>query len=268
MAGQIVSELNQLRATNLSLAAGYATLYQGSSATGASPGVAVTNTTVFNGNLSAVEGAGLQPAIGTAAAAGPTFPSPHDIQIQAHLFNFRARTTGRVAFMTRASQVAHRLGRSNSIRADQGQPNTAVHPISIGSIKQTGFGVTISAPLSGTGQPFAIGQNFQAGTGAVILGGPGKIIGDNVSIGAARSWTGVPSAAARPWELERTCSTRRSRREATFKREQFGLTVSSLGSSRSNRNGERRAGRGAGLAQASHCIVDPKRWTTRATCIC
>ena len=62
LAGQIVSELNQLRATNLSLAAGYATLYQGNSATGASPGVAVTNTTVFNGNLSAVEGAGLQPS--------------------------------------------------------------------------------------------------------------------------------------------------------------------------------------------------------------
>ena len=36
---QIVSELNQLRTTNLTLAAGYDQLYQGQAATGASPGV-------------------------------------------------------------------------------------------------------------------------------------------------------------------------------------------------------------------------------------
>ena len=37
--GQIVSELDQLRSTNLTLAAGYVQLYQGQAATGASPGV-------------------------------------------------------------------------------------------------------------------------------------------------------------------------------------------------------------------------------------
>ena len=193
LAGQIVSELNQLRSTNLTLAAGYVQLYQGQSATGASPGVPATVTTVFNGNLAAVEGAGQQPGSPTAATPflppgrGPTFRSPHQGQVQGLLYGFRARATGRVVFMTRAGQVAHRLGRSNSIRADQGQPPIAAQQINIGSITQTGFGVTISAPLSATrtsAPPFTIGQNFQADTGAVILGGPGRSIGNNVSIGA------------------------------------------------------------------------------------
>jgi hypothetical protein len=180
LAGQIVSELNQLRSTNLSLAAGYVTLYQGNSATGVSPGVDPTVTGVNNGYLAVIEGAGQQPA---PPGAGPTFPSPHQGQVQGLLYGFRARATGRVVFRIRASQVAHSLGRSNSIRADQGLPNNVVQPINIGLIAQTGFGVTISAPLSGTGESFTIGQNFQADTGAVILGGPGRIIGDNVSIG-------------------------------------------------------------------------------------
>ena len=156
LAGQIVSELNQLRSTNLTLAAGYVQLYQGQSATGANPGVAATVTTVFNGNLAAVEGAGQQPGSATAATPflppgrGPAFLSPHRGQVQGLLRGFRARATGRDAFMTRAGQVAHRLGRSNSIRADQGQPPIAAQQINIGSIAQTGFGVTISAPLSAT----------------------------------------------------------------------------------------------------------------------
>lgn len=188
-ARQIVSELNQLRSTNLSLAAGYVTLYQGNSATGASPGVDPAVTTVFNGNLAAVEGAGRQPpATGsTAPGVGPTFLSHRQDQVQGLLYGFRARATGRVVFKTRAGQVAHRLGRSNSIRADQGQTPIAAQTINIGSIAQTGFGVTISAPLSATaaGAPaFTIGQNFQADTGAVILGGPGRSIGNDVSIGA------------------------------------------------------------------------------------
>jgi carbonic anhydrase/acetyltransferase-like protein (isoleucine patch superfamily) len=190
LATQIVNELNTLRTTNLTLAAGYVTLYQGQSATGTSPGVPPTVTTVFNGNLAAVEGASQQPGSQTATTPflppgpGPLFPSPHQGQVQGLLYGFRARVTGRTNFLTRASHVAHSLGRGNSIRADQGQPPIAVQTINIGSIAQTGFGVTISAPLSGTGEPFAIGQNFRADTGAVILGGPGKVIGDNVSIGA------------------------------------------------------------------------------------
>jgi len=187
---QIVNELKQLLSTNLTLAAGYVQLYQGQAATGASPGVEATVTTVFNGNLAAVEGAGQQPGSPTAATPflppgrGPTFLSHRKDQVQGLLRGFRARATGRVVFMTRAGQVAHSLGRSNSIRADQGQPPIAAQQINIGSIAQTGSGVTISAPLSGTGAAFTIGQNFQAATGAVIMGAPGLIIGDNVSIGA------------------------------------------------------------------------------------
>ena len=162
-ARQIVSELNQLRTTNVSLAPGYAFLYQGQSATGASPGVPANVTTVFNGNLAAVRGAGQQPAGTTAAPAvgvGPTFPSPHLVQVQQGkvvpvqvrglLSGFRARVTGGVAFKTSAHEVAHHLGRSNSILADQGQPPIAQQAINIGSIAQTGSGVTINAPLSAT----------------------------------------------------------------------------------------------------------------------
>jgi carbonic anhydrase/acetyltransferase-like protein (isoleucine patch superfamily) len=77
----------------------------------------------------------------------------------------------------RAGQVAHRLGHANAIRADEGQP------IAIGSIARTGSRVTINSPLGGT---LSIGQNFQADTGAVILGGPNvnANIGDDVTIGA------------------------------------------------------------------------------------
>ena len=73
----------------------------------------------------------------------------------------------------RTWQVAFHLGRANSIRADEGQP------ITIGSIGHTGLHVTINSPLGGT---LTIGQDFHAGTGAVILGGPGvnAKLGDNV----------------------------------------------------------------------------------------
>ena len=123
---------------------------------GPAPGSTANVTTVFNGNLAAVEGAGQQPGSATAATpsasghVGPTFLSHRHDQVQGLLYGFRARATGRVVFMTRAGQVAHSLGRSNSIRADQGQPPIARSTINIGSIAQTGFGVTISAPLSAT----------------------------------------------------------------------------------------------------------------------
>jgi carbonic anhydrase/acetyltransferase-like protein (isoleucine patch superfamily) len=202
-ARQIVSELDQLRSTNLTLAAGYVQLYQGQAATGPSPGVDPAVSTVFNGNLAAVEGAGQQPGSATPATPfvtpgaaagvqpflppgrGPTFLSHRHDQVQGLLRGFRARATGRDVFVTQqAGHVAHRLGRSNSIRADQGQPPIAAQQINIGSIAQTGFGVTISAPLKGTGTTFTINQNFRADTGAVIIGAPGLRIGDNVSIGA------------------------------------------------------------------------------------
>src|SRR5271157_4839635 len=180
------SELNgvgsQLTA-NLSVAAGYSTLYQGQSATGTSPGVATTVTGINNGNLATVEGANSEPGSPTASTAylppgtGPQFPSPTQGLVQGLLFNFPARITGAVVFNERAGDVAHRLGRSNSIRADMGKS------ITIGSIGHTGTGVTINSP---TGGALTIGHNFVAGNNATILGGSSStkaVIGDNVTIG-------------------------------------------------------------------------------------
>ena len=168
---------------NQSLATGYNTLYQGQSATGASPGVAATVTGVYNGNLAAVEGASSQPGSPTATTAylppgtGPKFPSPNQGLVTGLLSNFPARVTGGVVFNERAGEVAHHLGRSNSIRADLGQP------ITIGSIGQTGTGVTINSPAGGQ---LTIGQNLVAGNNATILGDSSTtkvVIGDNVTIG-------------------------------------------------------------------------------------
>jgi len=180
------SELNgvgsQLTA-NLSVAAGYSTLYQGQSATGASPGIPTTVTGIYNGNLAAIEGANSKPGSATATTAylppgtGPQFPSPTQGLVQGLLFNFPARITGAVVFNERAGDVAHRLGRSNSIRADMGQS------ITIGSIGHTGIGVTINSPSGGA---LTIGHNFVAGNNATILGGTSTtkaVIGDNVTIG-------------------------------------------------------------------------------------
>ena len=147
-------------ANSLSLAAGYITLYQGQSATGASPGVDPTVTGVNNGNLATIEGAGSQPGSPTASTAflppgtGPAFPSPHQGLVPGLLYGFRARVTGGDQVPLPRRSIAHHLGRSNSIRADQGQP------ITIGSISQTGNGVTINSPLGGQ---LTIGQNFVAG---------------------------------------------------------------------------------------------------------
>jgi carbonic anhydrase/acetyltransferase-like protein (isoleucine patch superfamily) len=177
------SALNKQLAANLSLAQGYNTLYQGQSATGASPGVDPTVVSgINNGNLAAVEGASQQPGSPTAntpflpPGTGPKFPSPTQGLVAGNLNNFRARVTGGAIFHSRARNVAHSLGRSNSIRADLGQP------ITIGSISHTGLGVTINSP--GGGQ-LTIGENFVAGNNATILGDAATktVIGDNVTIG-------------------------------------------------------------------------------------
>jgi carbonic anhydrase/acetyltransferase-like protein (isoleucine patch superfamily) len=169
---------------NLSLRAGYITLYQGQSATGVSPGVPGTRTGVFNGNLAAITGSNNQPGSATAATpylppgAAPKYPSPRRGLVAAPLPNFTARATGNAAIAQRARFAQSSLGRRNSIRADQGQP------IAIGSIARTGESVTINAPNGGA---LAIGQRFAAGPGAVILGGASgtnSVIGDDVSVGA------------------------------------------------------------------------------------
>jgi carbonic anhydrase/acetyltransferase-like protein (isoleucine patch superfamily) len=177
-----LTNVAKLLQANLSLAYGYNQLYQGQSATGASPGVDPSVTGINNGNLSAIEGTSQQPGSPTASTpylppgSAPKFPSPHQGLVPARLFGFRARVTGGAVFNSRAASIAHSVGRGNSIRADQGQP------IAIGSIGHTSNNVTINSPQGGQ---LTIGTNFAAGNGAVILsGGTVKaVIGNNVSIG-------------------------------------------------------------------------------------
>jgi carbonic anhydrase/acetyltransferase-like protein (isoleucine patch superfamily) len=177
-----LSALNSQLAANQSLGTGYNTLYQGQSATGASVGIPTTVTGIFNGNLATVLGANSEPGSPTASTAylpagtSPKFPSATQGLVQVILNNFPARITGAVVFNQLAGEVAHRLGRSNSIRADMGET------INIGSIGHTGNGVTINSP----GGALTIGQNFVAGNNATILGGGSTtkvVIGDNVTIG-------------------------------------------------------------------------------------
>ena len=197
----IFSELNSTLSRNMALAAGYTSLYQGTAATGVSYAVDPTVVSgVFNGNLAAVSGTSAQPGNATSSAAtgvnfepsksGPRFPGPRQPSIEGNLYNFKSRVTGDARFADRARKVQSSLGRSNSIRADQGQP------IKFGGAVATGKAVTIIAPLGGstttgtvTSKPvggLTFGNNFQAGNGAVVLGGTansGYTIGDNVSVG-------------------------------------------------------------------------------------
>lgn len=179
-----LAALSKSLTANLSLGAGYVTLYQGQSSTGVNPAVPTSRTGIFNGNLAAVTGSNNQPGSATATTAylppgaAPRFPSPRRGLARASLPGFTARATGNAAIDQRARFVQSSLGRRNSIRADQGQA------ITIGSIASTGESVTINAPYGGA---LAIGQRFSAGPGAVILdGGSGAkaVIGDDVSIGA------------------------------------------------------------------------------------
>lgn len=180
----ILSNLKSSLTLNADLAAGYTNLYQGNSSTGVNPGSATATASAgpFNGFLPNVEGASPEPGSSfvpgePSTRVGPSFPSPTHGAVQGLLFNFRARVIGQVVFGQVAKVVNSVLGGANSIRADEGQP------ITIGSITQTGNNVTITSPLSGN---LTIGQNFVAGNGAVILGGPTvkAVIGDNVNIGA------------------------------------------------------------------------------------
>jgi carbonic anhydrase/acetyltransferase-like protein (isoleucine patch superfamily) len=181
-----------LLANHESLAAGYTTLYQGNKATG--PSVGTTNSTVFNGDLATVEGTSREPGPSNGVkfepgTIGPKFLHRPGQLVEANFAQFRARVIGGVVFNDRPANIAHHLGKRNSIRADQGQP------ITIDSIAQTGRAVTISSPLGGavttggvtttTGQ-VVIGREFRADDGAVLLGGPDAVtrLGDAVTLGA------------------------------------------------------------------------------------
>jgi carbonic anhydrase/acetyltransferase-like protein (isoleucine patch superfamily) len=176
-----VSTIKSTLSENESLATGYSQLYQGNSATGASPGANPTLGGINNGNLAAILGANLQPGPSSAAfepsKSGPRFLTPHQGLVGVQLSNFPARLTGNVEIHMRARQAAHHLGRANAIRADQGQP------IVIGSIARTGFHVTINSPLGGT---LTIGDGFRTGSHVVLLSGPNvnAKLGDDVQIGS------------------------------------------------------------------------------------
>jgi carbonic anhydrase/acetyltransferase-like protein (isoleucine patch superfamily) len=175
-----VATIQKTLSENQSLSTGYNQLYQGTSATGVNPGANPAISGIFNGNLAAVLGIGFDPGPSSASfeksKAAPEFLSPFLGLVQVTLNTFPGRITGAVSINMRVGQAAHHLGRANAIRGDQGGP------ITIGSIAHTGRHVTINAPLGGT---LTIGQNFQAGDGAVILGGPNvnAKIGDNVTVG-------------------------------------------------------------------------------------
>jgi carbonic anhydrase/acetyltransferase-like protein (isoleucine patch superfamily) len=172
----------QLLSDNVALAAGYTNLYQGNSATGSFGALGVLSTSgpngTFNGNLAAVEGSSREPGSPTVkfepSPVGPKFVGPSGKLVEGDYPRLRARVIGGVTFNEHLFEVAHMLGRSDSIRADEGQP------ISFASAIQLGTGVTIHAPLNGK---LSVGKNFQAGDHSVILGGPGASIGDNVIVG-------------------------------------------------------------------------------------
>ena len=174
------STLKQILSASENLAAGYTSLYQGNSATGANTGSNPTIGGISNGYLPGIEGASQSPGssyISGTKKVGPQFLTPQQYVIGSLLANFPARIVGPVIFEDqRALELATHLGRANSIRADEGQP------ITIGSIAHTGPHVTINSPLGGS---LTIGENFRAGTGAVILGGPSvnAQIGNNVTVG-------------------------------------------------------------------------------------
>jgi carbonic anhydrase/acetyltransferase-like protein (isoleucine patch superfamily) len=181
VASSDVTTIKQTLSENASLAAGYAQLYQGNSATGASPGANPLVTGINNGNLATILGVGQEPGPSSASfepsKSAPEFLSPRQGPVGSLLSSFPARLTGKVVVDMRAAQAANHLGRANAIRADQGQP------ITIASIAHTGSHVTINSPLGGT---LTVGEDFRAGSGSVILGGPNvnAKFGNNVTIGA------------------------------------------------------------------------------------
>ena len=196
---KILADLTTALTRGSQLASGYTALYEGNAATGINTGVdPAVSPGVFNGNLAAVSGTSQQPGPTSATSptgitfepskSGPKFPGPHTPQVEADLYNFRARVTGDVRFGSRVKVAGHKFGRSNSVRGDQGQP------IAFYSSPNTGKGVTITSPLGGSSTSgtttttvggIAIGTGFQAGNGAVVLGGPtiSYAIGQDVSIG-------------------------------------------------------------------------------------
>ncbi len=198
---QTSKDLSTLLTRETALALGYTNLYQGNSATGVNPGVPSTVTGVNNGNLATVTGASQEPGAATSSVAtginfeptakvGPKFIGPFKPSVEGDLYSFKARVIGDVRFNARANQVQHALGKSNSIRADAGQP------FKFASAPTTGSNVTITSQLGGvttsgttttTTGALTFGTGFVAQQGVVIAGGgtaASFTFGNNVTIGA------------------------------------------------------------------------------------
>ena len=186
----------KILADNSSLAGGYATLYQGGGATGgaASAGpvpsaVAATGSTIFFGALNTVLGVSSEPTstrgVNFEAASGtPSFvvsrAKPTVFAAVAPNLSYRinSRIVGAVTFQTQtAGAVLGLLGRSDSIRADEGQP------ILIGSIARLGNHVSIHAPggtvstattttVNTVTQVAAIGATTTSNSTTVVTPGP------------------------------------------------------------------------------------------------
>lgn len=195
----VAKNLSTTLTRETALALGYTYLYQGNSATGANSGVPPSVTGVYNGSLAPVTGASQEPGAATSTVAtginfeptkptGPKFIGPHRPSVEGSLYNFKARVTGDVRFNAQAIQVQHALGRSNSIRGDQGQPiKFASAPVtgSYVTITSRNAGVTISGTTTTVTGALSIGTNFVAGQGVVVQGGgsnPLYTFGDNVTI--------------------------------------------------------------------------------------
>jgi carbonic anhydrase/acetyltransferase-like protein (isoleucine patch superfamily) len=193
------------------LAAGYTNLYQGNSNTGANPGTSLT--TVFNGNLTQVEGASPEPGNATSTVltgiafestttppTEPSFVGPFKPSVMANLFNFKARIIGGVTFGARPEVVANYIGNDDSIRGDQGQPIafttnpylannvTITSPgggITTTTTTSTTYGVSKTTTTTTSTGSMKFGKNFAAGDHSVILGGTAAsyTIGNNVTIG-------------------------------------------------------------------------------------
>ena len=145
-------------ANSTALASGYATLYQGNSATGGAASVgpvpapiSAGGSTIYFGALNTVLGASSEPGAKNVAfeptSGAPTFLAADGTQqpiAPNHSYRFGARFIGGVSVANQgAGAVQAALGKGDTIRADEGQP------IKIGSISQLGNGVSIHSPLGG-----------------------------------------------------------------------------------------------------------------------
>ena len=181
-----LSNIDSQLTANQSLGTGYNTLYQGQSATGASPGVTATVSGIYNGNLATIQGANSEPGSATASTPVPSCRRQSRVRITApragRSDSLTTSLPGSRAQWSSTSgprQVAHQLGPEQLDprrhgRADQHRLDRP-------------YGQRGDNQRSRRAVQLTIGQNFVAGNNATILGGSTSttkvVIGDNVTIG-------------------------------------------------------------------------------------